>query len=415
MKWLPILGLGLMLPNLLQGAEPTPEEIFQQRLLPIFKSPNPSSCTQCHLASVDLKDYLHPDHEKSFRSLRDQGLIDLKNPDQSKILQLIQMGGSDHSPTNAVHAKTRKLEFEAFAAWIKACVADAKLRETPKLGAAELAKPEKPNEVIRHARKDQLLDSFEQNVWAWRFRCMNCHIEGTPQNTQLRKKFGDRVSWIKSDSASTMHYLIESKLIDLKNPEQSLLLLKPLGTKPHEGGIKFVLGDQGYKGFRTWIEDVLAIRNQKYLQASDLPKIEKSPVKFGTDFWFKLTMLPESVGDKLLQVRIFAWDEKKNAWESEPIATSDRLANSKLRIWQHNLTLLAPANSDRAKAWKANSPAPANGRYLVRVYVDGSSKLSENWNADLGEKDYLGSLEFETKWKEGYGGMVVVSLGQMKK
>jgi len=39
------------------AAEPTPAEIFEQRIMPIFKSPNPSSCVQCHLAGVDLKDY----------------------------------------------------------------------------------------------------------------------------------------------------------------------------------------------------------------------------------------------------------------------------------------------------------------------------------------------------------------------
>lgn len=49
------------------------EEVFRRRILPIFESPDPSSCVQCHLAGVDLKSYLLPSHEKTFRSLRDQG------------------------------------------------------------------------------------------------------------------------------------------------------------------------------------------------------------------------------------------------------------------------------------------------------------------------------------------------------
>jgi len=57
--------------------EPASREVFEKRLLPIFRSPDPSSCVQCHLAGVDLKNYILPDHEKTFRSLRDQGLIDL--------------------------------------------------------------------------------------------------------------------------------------------------------------------------------------------------------------------------------------------------------------------------------------------------------------------------------------------------
>src|SRR5262245_12209196 len=92
----------------LRAADPA-NEVFEKRIMPIFKSPNPSSCVQCHLAGVDLKDYILPSAEKTFRSLRDQGLIDLANPEQSKILTLISMGNSDpKSP--AVHAANRKAE-----------------------------------------------------------------------------------------------------------------------------------------------------------------------------------------------------------------------------------------------------------------------------------------------------------------
>ncbi|MBT4868399.1 MAG: hypothetical protein HON53_25095, partial [Planctomycetaceae bacterium] len=64
----------------------TPAELFDQRILPIFRSPNPSSCVQCHLAGVDLKNYILPSQEKTFVSLRDQGLMDLDNPEKSKVL-----------------------------------------------------------------------------------------------------------------------------------------------------------------------------------------------------------------------------------------------------------------------------------------------------------------------------------------
>ena len=68
-----------------------------------------------------------------------------------------------------------------------------------------------------------------------------------------------------------MDYLLASKLIDPTNPEKSLLLTKPLGEVKHGGGIKFVVGDQGYKAFRAWIEDVAAIKAGKYATAADLP------------------------------------------------------------------------------------------------------------------------------------------------
>src|SRR6266851_4547978 len=72
-----------------------PGQVFERRILPIFKSPNPSSCVQCHLAGVDLKNYILPSSTKTFLSLRDRGLVDLDNPEQSKILRLIKMGEQD--------------------------------------------------------------------------------------------------------------------------------------------------------------------------------------------------------------------------------------------------------------------------------------------------------------------------------
>ncbi|MFP6678390.1 MAG: hypothetical protein VB878_25100 [Pirellulaceae bacterium] len=32
--------------------------LFAKRILPIFQAKNPSSCTECHLSGVDLKDYI---------------------------------------------------------------------------------------------------------------------------------------------------------------------------------------------------------------------------------------------------------------------------------------------------------------------------------------------------------------------
>ena len=73
-----ILLITAALPSLLRASDDVaPLQIFEERILPIFKSPEPSSCVQCHLSSVDLKDYILPSHEKTFVSLRDQGLIDL--------------------------------------------------------------------------------------------------------------------------------------------------------------------------------------------------------------------------------------------------------------------------------------------------------------------------------------------------
>lgn len=62
----------------------SPAELFNARIMPIFRSSDPSSCVQCHLSSVDLKNYILPSHKKTFLSLRDQGLINLETPKSRK-------------------------------------------------------------------------------------------------------------------------------------------------------------------------------------------------------------------------------------------------------------------------------------------------------------------------------------------
>jgi hypothetical protein len=395
----------------------SPAEVFQKRLLPIFKSPNPSSCTQCHLAAVELKDYILPDHEKTFRSLRDQGLIDLDHPERSKILQLINRGAGDAAPRNLIPAKQRRAEYEAFAAWIKACAADPKLRAAPKLGEKERARPAAPDEVIRFARKDRLLESFEKNVWSMRFRCMNCHTEGNPQNDKLRQKHGPRVAWVKKAGAeATMNYLLASKLVETDNPERSLLLLKPLKAVEHGGGQKFVPGDLGYKGFRAWLEDVAAVRGGKYAKASDLPPKESGPLQFGFEAWLKVTNTAPAWGGKLLRADVYAWDAHAGNWEAKPVATSDRVVFGPGKLWQHTLTLLAERGSERAKAWATGKPALPPGKYLVKLYVDAEDRLKKDWRAALGAGDYVGQVEIpHAQWREGYQAMTTADAANVRR
>jgi hypothetical protein len=412
-----LVGLLMLTPNAARAAEPTPQEIFERRIMPIFRSPNPSSCTQCHLAGVDLKNYVLPSHEKTFRSLRDQGLIDLKEPEKSKILRLINMREENAKGAALIHEKTRQAEYEAFAAWIKACCDDPKLRDAPALAKEERAEPSRPVEVIRHARKDRLLESFERNVWAYRFRCMSCHNEGTPENDKLKEEHGPRVAWFKAAGAeATMNYLLRSdKLIDVKEPAKSLLLLKPLGEVKHGGGKKFLPGDLGYKGFRAWLEDYAAIVGDQYARAEDLPKPADDKLRFGSDAWLKLNNTPPEWGDKLLRVTLYAWDADKKTWETEPVAFSDRGVWGKGKLWQHNLTLLTPKGADRTAAWQRGKPMLPPGRYLVKVHVDFQGRMEKDWKAEPTVNDYAGQAEIEARWAEGYGRMTVVEAAKVKK
>jgi hypothetical protein len=402
-------------PSLLAAEVDSAQTVFERRIMPIFRSPNPSSCTQCHLAAVDLKNYILPSHEKTFLSLRDQGLIDVANPDESKILKLINMRDSENAGAQLIHEKTRQAEYEAFASWIKACVADPQLIAAAKLPTAELARPKRPPEVIRHARTDRLLESFENNIWAMRFRCMNCHIEGTKENDKFRTEYGDRVAWIKSAGAeATMNYLMSTELIDVCNPDKSLLLLKPLKAVEHGGGKKFIVGDQGYKAFRNWLEDYAKTVGDKYPSAAALPKIDDRTERFGSNVWIKLSNTAPEWGEALLETAVYAWDASRSAWEASPIATTDRPNNAKGRIWQHTLTLLAAKDSQRAAEWTRGKPRLPPGRYLVKVYVDRRGQVAKNWTTALGPADYVGQAEFQATWAEEYRGMTVIDASTLK-
>jgi hypothetical protein len=362
---------------------------------------------------VDIKDYILPSAKDTFLALRDQGLIDLAKPENSKILTLINRGADDVKAAGLMSAKKQKEEYEAFAAWIKACAADPALKNAPKPDKAP-ALATKPAEVVRHARKDWMLESFKTNVWSLRFRCMNCHTEGTPQNEKLVKEHGERVAWFKKGGPeATMEYLLSSRLINTENPEKSLLLTKPLGEVKHGGGIKIVVGDQGYKQIRAWVEDVAAMKTGKYATADDLPPKETGPRQFGTEAWLRLNNTPAAWNGKLLQVDVYAWDAKTGAWEKEPVATSDRMCGDK--GWQHTVTLLAPAGSDRAKAWEKGKPSLPAGKYLVKVYVDSAGKATKDWKSSLGPDEFVGETEFQGRWAEGYSSMTVVEASRVKK
>ena len=396
-------------------ADDAANKVFEQRLLPIFKSDQPSSCVQCHLAGVDLKNYIKPSSDDTFRSLRDQGLVNLDKPEQSKILKLINMNDTDNAGANLLHAKTREAEAAAFAEWLKACCSDPKLRNAPKLAASELAKPARPNEVIRYDRTDRLLETFERNIWGQRHRCMGCHAEGSEQNRKLVKENGEQVAWMKKSAAETMTYLIRTKnLIDVDNPEKSLLLLKPLKEVEHGGGKKFVKGDLGYKDFRSWIEDYSKVVRDEYAKASDLPKSDPKQLRqFSSEFWFKLANPPQEWDEKLLQVTIYRWDERAKKWENAPIAVSDRQASFKFKAWQHTLTLLAAPGSAQAKEWQRGDARLPNGRYLVKAHVDRTGRTLTDWQAPLRDADFVGQAEFQAEWRTGYGKMTVVEASKL--
>lgn len=391
------------------------QAVFERRILPIFKSSNPSSCAECHLAGVDLKNYILPSHEKTFLSLRDQGLVDMADPANSKILRFIARGGGTNQGAALISAKVRAAELAAFTEWITASARDPRLRDAAKLSAAEVAKPVRPVEVIRHARTDRLLASFEENIWSQRFRCSGCHSSTGKENAKLVAEHGEQVAWLKDTPEATMRYLITTENINLKQPERSRLLLKPLNEIKHGGGQKMLAGDMTYKAFRAWLDDYARTVSDRYASAAELPGPKPASAMFGTDIWLKLNNTPPQWADRLLQVSLFAWDRGSNAWETKPIATSDRGVWGKGKLWQHNLALLADKDSERARLWGRTEAGLPAGKYLLKVHVDVAGRLKSDWNASLGEAELIGETVVESGWPKGYGKMTVVEAGRLRR
>ena len=441
-----ISALLLLVCPLVAVAQDSPSEIFEQRIMPIFRSPKPSSCIQCHLASVDLKDYIAPSAQRTFTSLRDQGLIDLESPEKSKILKLIEMGSDDTDATaRMIHQKQRDAELSAFRHWIQACCKDKDLLSLPASSQDTLVRPSVSDEVIRHARKDRLLDSFVRNVWSQRMRCFPCHTpdEIDPNNpkhkkaaerhAQFEKDYGQRMNLFRESPLASMNALIASSrkrskhalpLLNVNDPSQSLLVLKPTAKVPkkiedgvfekpssvapvsHLGGLKMHVNDQSYKAFTTWIADYAKVASGNYQSNDELPADNWNP----TLFILRLKDIPESWETGTV-VQCFVHQKQGDGW-SDAIAftqgtvTPRRFVNGALFLLRTQ-DESADDVSSRKSQWSENE-----GEFKINVYVDSENRIGENPTLLLNEQSSNAEKAFTTKWQDGFRNAVVVSLEQ---
>jgi len=414
-------------------------DLFDQRILPIFRSATPSSCVQCHLSSVDLKDYILPSQEKTFASLRDQGLIDIDVPKESKILTLIQMGERDlDKGAKLIHEKTRRAEYQAFVAWIEACCADPAIRDLPPLTPEERSGPAVSDEVIRHSRKSRVVDSFVRNVWSQRMRCFPCHTphEVDPADPKQKAavktlkllaekndaKVLQRLEIFRQTPEATVQYLIEQSratpagelsLLNLENPRKSLLVLKPLSKLPnkradgtfdppssseptsHLGGLKMHPDDQSYKSFVAWITDYANVTHDRYTSVDQLP----------ADNWhatknvLRVADAPKEwpVGIPV-QLFVHAWNKSAQAWASEPIAFTQGTVTPRHMV-NGALFLL----SDGSAEWEQEHGSLPRGKYLIKAYVDVKHRLADDPALLLGSEEFYGQAVLaNARWREGF-------------
>lgn len=369
-------------------------DLFSRRILPILNSTSPSSCTECHFGGVELKNYIRGDQLSTFAALREEGLIDVKQPARSKILEFISRRGDSTDP---LLAKVRAAEFQAFDRWIQAAVRDPQL-----LAAKSIATSvgnELPAEVIRHMRRDHVLQSFVESVWVEVGRCINCH--SPERNQKLVAEHGEQISWIvPRDPAATLKRCVALGVIDTDQPEESLILRKPLVLVEHGGGPKFVLASRTDKNFRRFLNDYAAVVNQKYERKEQLPPLP-AEIRVPTNQQLRVTDLPQQFDKKLLRVDIYRWTGA--GWSDSPWAIAENAVDGPKRLCQSEVFAVAPRDSPRAtelhRAGEVQLPA---GRYLAKIYIDREGKAQTDRDFELGNDALFGETEFAGDWPPGY-------------
>lgn len=373
--------------------------IFARRILPILKADSSSSCTECHFAGVELRDFILEDQAKTFASLKATGMIDVNKPDESKLLGFI---GRKPEKSNPLIAKVRENELVAFRSWIRAAVREPELvKATSDVEVGTSLPPE----VIRHARTDRVLASFIDNIWSEMGRCINCH---SPERN--RQKIGrngftkedvDAISWIvPRDPAATLTELVDSGNIDTDDPSASPVLTKPAGLEDHGGGPKFFPGSPTYRNFLTFLTDFADITNGEYEKAGDLPKPAKE-ITLLTEQQLRITDVPAAFSDMPLQVDIYCRRPGTQQWSEHRWATGFSRVNGKRHVWQNPILVAAPADSPLAKEFRERKLLPA-GEYRIRILIDRSGKTEKDPTYELSKAEFVAEVHISGNWKPGY-------------
>lgn len=241
------------------------KDLYEKRIKPLVDGSQPSSCNQCHLSGVDLAMFVQKNPCETMACLAKQGLVDLKAPEKSKILEQIKLA----KPQSRLITQTViEAEHDGFLEWItfaSKCMNDVcgtieNACQSPSTAEGETGGAK---QVLGGCTESELGESFQAKVWKWRGRCMPCHVPpGSPQNPTK--------TWIDGDSNTaktagekyasalyTMYNLIGIGAVNADVPEKSIFILNPLapasGGLPHKGHVKIAnKNEQTYKDFLAW-------------------------------------------------------------------------------------------------------------------------------------------------------------------
>lgn len=245
--------------------ESTGTEIYERRIAPVLVDDRPKSCNECHLSGVDLTLFARETPCETLACMQDLGLVDLASPEDSLILKWIDRA-SPSSPliTEAIIAE----EYEGMREWLE-YYSGCGLAECAGIQCGDGKREvfcELTNEPL--AEQGRAVDPggcsevalellFRETIYASRRRCFPCHSDDESRNFPTAGHWLIEGDTCAVSSLRTMRNLIERNLINVDDPEQSLLLLKPLdqseGGIQHGGLDKFHPGDANYEDMLYWL------------------------------------------------------------------------------------------------------------------------------------------------------------------
>jgi hypothetical protein len=274
------LGLGLScgqteeaIPTACAGASNT--ALYDERIAPLLADDRPKSCNACHLSGIDMTLFVRATPCETMACLGELGLVDLAAPDQSKVLDWIARA-KPLSPL--IDASVVQAEHDGFLEWIRHNAECGRFECRNVVCTPRESDPfcdVAPEPFVAGISRDSggcselaLERLFRDTIYESRGRCFPCHFSAEQEVAPEAQHFIEQSGSCDSSSLQTMRNVIDAGLVDVQNPEQSLLLLKPLaeggGGVPHGGHEKFFPGsDPGYDNFVYWLERYAACQGQQ--------------------------------------------------------------------------------------------------------------------------------------------------------
>jgi len=253
-------------PAAVQACAVEPVQTFHERIEPLLSDSRASTCNQCHLSGVDLSVFARDTPCKTWACLVEQDLVNVRSPEDSKILGWIDRAKPD---SDLITPQVIQAEHDAFRDWIEANAACPNACAGVTCGAPDQGPTcpvpkERPSDAPPEIPSDdcsprQLEQAFYDDVYAWRSRCFPCHFDTELNADPNAPRWLSATGNCQTGSAVTFQRVRDLGLIDVGDPEKSLLLQKPLdeaaGGVKHGGGEKFPdTTDATYQSFLRFIQ-----------------------------------------------------------------------------------------------------------------------------------------------------------------